>query len=108
MYHVTRNNKHQAGMSLMEVIVTMFMLSVMLAFYIAALNTLAITKKTTYEDLAYHAANKQMETLRNTPFASLPSSGPFTDPQLSQIPSGSGSFEINSYTGYSGMKEIWV
>src|SRR5438874_2431639 len=98
----------QSGMSLMEVIVTMFLLSVLLAFYIAALNTVTITKKLTYEDLAYHAANKQMEILRNTAFASLPTSGTITDSQLTRIPSGSGSFTISNYPGYSGEKEIVV
>ncbi len=104
----TRYALHASGMSLIEVVISMFMLMVLVLFYVSALNTVALTRKQTYSDLAYHVANKQMETLRNTPYASLPASGAVSDPMLGQIPSGAGSFTVGNYAGYAGMKEITV
>ncbi len=95
-------------MTLIEVVISMFMLTTMVVFYAAALNTLAITKKQTYENTAYHVANKQMESLRNTSYASLSSSGTISDALLSQIPSGAGSYTVSNYSGYTGVKEIVV
>ncbi len=105
----SRNGKKfQLGVSLIEVIIAMFMISVLLVLYIAALNTVALTRKLRYENVAYHVANKQMETLRNTPYASLPGSGTFSDSLLDQIPSGSASYTIADYAGYGGIKEFVV
>ncbi|MBI4363660.1 MAG: prepilin-type N-terminal cleavage/methylation domain-containing protein [Candidatus Doudnabacteria bacterium] len=104
-FHIPHSQK---GMSLIEVIVSMFMLAVLLTLYAGALNTVAQTKKLKYENLAYHAASKKMEELRATTFASLPPSGTISDPMLSQIPSGSGSFTVFDYGPYSGIKEIIV
>jgi len=104
----SRIKDHQSGVSLIEVIISMFMLSVLLVFYISALNTVALTRKLRYENLAYHAANKQMEVLRDTAYASLPASGTISDPMLAQIPSGAGSFTVSNYPGYGGMKELVV
>jgi hypothetical protein len=80
----------------------------LLAFYVSALNVVALTKKLRYENLAYHVANKQMESLRNIAVASLPSSGTISDSLLSQIPSGAGNFTVANYPGFGGTKEIVV
>ena|SRR3989338_7997696 len=93
-------------MSLIEVIVSMFMLTVILVFYASALNTVALSRKTRNEGMAYRIASKQIETLRAADFLNLPPSGPIVDPMLSQIPSGSGSFTVSDYPGYTGMKEF--
>ena len=99
---------YQSGMSLIEVVISMFMIGVLLVFYAAALNTVALSRKTRNEDLVYHVANKQMEDLRNTPFSSLAASGSISDSQLSQIPSGSGNYTVSDYPGFTGMKEMVV
>lgn len=100
--------KSQSGLSLIEVIISMGILLALFALYVAALNTLTATKHLRFENLAYHVANKKMEELRGTAFASLPSSGTISDAQLAEIPSGTGSFTIANYAGYSGMKEMTV
>ena len=100
--------KRQAGTSLIEVVICMFILGVLLVFYTAALNTVAESRKLRNENFAYHVANQQMEDLRATAFASLPASGTITNSLLSQIPSGAGSFTVTNYPSYSGMKEIVV
>ncbi|OGE74333.1 MAG: hypothetical protein A3I07_02685 [Candidatus Doudnabacteria bacterium RIFCSPLOWO2_02_FULL_42_9] len=104
MNHITR----QKGTSLVEVILVMFVLFVLVIFYASALNTVALTRKLRYENLAYHVANKQMETLRNTTFDTLPAGGVVVDPMLAQIPSGSGDFTVVDYPGFAGIKEITI
>ena len=100
--------KSESGMSLIEVVISMFVLVTLLAFYTSALSTVAGSRKQRYEDLAYHVASKEMESLRATPYASLPPSGTISDSMLSQIPSGAGNFTVANYTGFNGMKEIIV
>ncbi len=95
-------------MSLIEVLISMFLLTVLVALYGAALNTLALTGKLRNENLAYNVASRQIETLRETPFASLSGSGTISDPLLSSIPSGSGSYAVVDHSTFTGMKEITV
>ncbi len=98
----------QKGVSLIEVVVCLFLIGVLLAFYAAALNTVTLTRKLRYENYAYHIANKQMEALRNTSYGSLPVGGAIVDSMLTQIPSGAGNYTVSDYPGFSNVKEIVV
>ena len=93
---------------MVEIIVGISLILVLFALAMLQAGTLDISRKQRYENIAYHAANKQMEDLRETPFASLPASGTVSDPMLSQIPSGAGSFTVNDYPDFSGMKKMVV
>jgi len=107
----TRRPTHNsAGMTLIEVIVAMFLIFVLFIVYLAALNTVALVKKNTYADTAYHIANKQIEILRDTPYASLTNTAgtSISDTDLATIPSGAGSYMISNYASMSGVKEIVV
>ena len=86
----------------------MFLLTVLVVFYAAALNTVAHSRKMRYENLAYHIANKQMEVLRTTTFDSLPPSNSFADALLSQLPSSSANFTVTDHATYTGVKELVV
>jgi Tfp pilus assembly protein PilV len=98
----------QSGYSLIEVVISLFMITVIVVLYASALNMVAISRRLRYENIAYHIATKQMETLRDITHDSLPTSGTISDPLLSQIPSGAGSFTVSDYAGYSNMKEMSV
>ena len=98
----------QQGFSLVEVIILIFIVAILFNLAIMEVQTLVISHRQQYEDIAYHIANKEMESLRATSFSSLPSSGSISDAQLNQIPSGSGSFTVTDYAGYSGLKKIVV
>lgn len=98
----------QGGMSLIEIIISMFIILVIFDLCLMEVSALAISRKQRYEDIAYHVARKQMENLRATTFANLPNSGSISDSLLSQIPLGSGNFTVSDYSGYSGIKEIVV
>lgn len=69
----------------------MFLVAVALVVYASSLNLVRLMKSTKYQNLAYHLATRNMETLRATGFDSLPVSGPLTDSELLLLPSGSGS-----------------
>lgn len=103
-----KGNISQKGFSLVEVIVGISLILVLFALAMLQAGTLDISRKQRYENIAYHAANKQMEDLRAMPFASLPASGTVSDPMLSQIPSGAGSFTVSDYPDFSGMKKMVV
>lgn len=98
----------QKGMSLIEVIISMGLISILLFLYISSMNIVAHTKKLRYENLAYHAANKKMEELRATAFTSLPTSGTISDSMINQIPSGNGSFTVTDHPSFTGLKELTV
>ncbi len=98
----------QKGFSIIEVIVGISLIFVLFALAMLQVGTLDISRKQRYENIAYHIANKQMEDLRATAYASLPASGTISDPSLSQIPSGAGSYTVADYPGYAGMKKMVV
>ncbi len=100
--------KIKTGFTLIEVIISMAIILVLFSLLLMESNTLSISRSQQYEDIAYHIANKQMESLRATAFSDLPASADISDLSLDQLPSGSGNFTINDYSGYTGMKEIEV
>jgi len=101
-----RNSKF--GFSLIEVIIAMgLVLTTMLLFGIAV-NTVPLVRTAGDQNLAYHLAAKQVETLRNTDFASLPGSGSFSDPGLSLLPAGAASRTVVDYEGDSKIKQATV
>jgi len=98
----------QDGSSLIEVIVSLLMVAVLLVLYASALNTVRQARKLRNENIAYHIANKEMESLRNISYASLPANGVINDALLSQLPSGAGTYTTGAYPGYANVKEIVV
>jgi type II secretory pathway pseudopilin PulG len=102
--------RKQGGMSLIEVIVSMFIIFVLFLLYVAALNTTVLIKENNNEDIAYHIANKQMETLRETPYTSLVNTAgtAIPDTLLNKIPSGSGTYTIDDFSSMTGIKEFTV
>jgi prepilin-type N-terminal cleavage/methylation domain-containing protein len=104
---MSKKNK-QSGMTLIEVLVSIFMVGALIVLYSAAFNVLIFTKRMRNENVAYHIASKQMEEIRSTTYASLPASNSFNDPLLAQLPSGTANFTVINYVGYNGVKEVVV
>lgn len=77
--------KTQAGFSLTEVVIALFIFIVMLLLYVAASNTLRLNKYIKSKDLALRIAVSSMEDLKNTSFVSLPVSGNLNHPQLNLL-----------------------
>ena len=98
----------QEGMSLVEIIISIFLIMILFSLLIMEVATLSISKGQKYENIAYHVANKQMEDLRQTALSEIPSSGTISSSLLAEIPSGSGTFWVDDYPGHSGVKEVVV
>lgn len=96
------------GFSLIEVIIGLGLLLVTLIIFAVAISTVPLTRTARNQNLAYHLAAKKMEELRNTPYASLPAGGSFTDPGLLSLPMPSASLAVSSYQGSADIKTVTV
>ncbi len=96
-----KNTPIQNGFTLIEVLVTVFLIGVSLVLYEATSKTVVTNRMNRYRESALRIADKKMQSLRTTSFASLPSTGSFTDSQMSEIPNGAGNItvtDLNSKT----------
>jgi type II secretory pathway component PulJ len=57
---------------------------------------------------AHHIASSKIEKLRQTAFAALPGSGPFSDPMLNELPASSATLAISDYRGVADMRQVRV
>lgn len=103
-----RRQKTDKGFILVEIIISIFLILILFELLIMEAGVLLVSKSQRYENIAYHIANKQMESLRATEFSTLLSSGVISDSLLAQIPSGSGSFSVSDHLTYNGLKELEV
>jgi Tfp pilus assembly protein PilV len=93
----TPNRIQQAGFSIMEIVIAMFMISMVLVIYHAASNTVILNKGSKHQEVALRIAASKLETLRTTPFTSLPASESFSDPLLSSLPQGQAQLTMSDY-----------
>lgn len=98
--------KSKAGFSFVEVVITLFIIGVILTLYVAAVNTMHLAKTVKHQELALRVANNKMEELRAGGYLNLPSSGSFSDSQLSALPSSSASMTITDYN--TSTKQVLV
>lgn len=90
----------------MEVVVTLFLIGVTLLLFQVTAKSLVLNKYNRYREVALRIADKELQTLRTTPFASLPSSGSFSDSLLSTLPNGQGAITITDIN--SRLKDVTV
>jgi Tfp pilus assembly protein PilV len=89
--------KKQSGFSYIEVLVSLFMVSIALVLMHAAHNALLLNRTAQHRELALRIASSQIEVLRNTPLASLPNSGSFAHSLLTELPSGVANMTIGNF-----------
>ncbi|MBX4204983.1 MAG: hypothetical protein KW788_02200 [Candidatus Doudnabacteria bacterium] len=105
----SKSKSGQEGMSVIEIMVAVFLIFVMFVVYLSALNTIKLIKQSNYSDRAYHIANKQMEDIRAIPFASITNgTTPISDPELTSLPLGTGSYTITDNGAMTGVKDVVV
>ena len=110
------NNKHKSnkGLTLVELIIAVAVLSVgLLSLYLVVIYGIKINRQAKILSLSYEIANKEMETIRNTPFANLinQTNGNFLSDSASDIAklnAGNGLLTIRNYDGTSTIKEIII
>lgn len=99
------------GFTLIEIALTVAVLLAVVALYGATLSTVSLTSETGREDVALRIANQKLDDLRALGYAALPASGPFTDTQLQNLPSGSASTTVtvfNAKTKQVAATVSWV
>lgn len=84
-----------AGFTLIEVLITIFVVGVLVALYGVGVMTTSLTREAAHQDLALHAASQQLESLRMGGYAALPASGSFSNSQVTQLPSGAGTTTVS-------------
>ncbi len=106
MFNFRSHNKKQKGFSIIEVVVSLFILGVVLLVYAAANNTLILNRIAKHQQLAYRIAANKMESLRSAGYISLPATSTFTDPLFTNLPTASGNIEVTVYD--TKTKEVTV
>ena len=88
---------NERAFTLIEVLVTIFIVGVTAVLFAAAVKTLSFTRDVRYEDTALRIASKKLEELRADGYAGLPASSSFSDALLSSLPSASASTTMATY-----------
>lgn len=85
-----------AGFTLVEVLVAILVVGVLVALYGVGVMTTSLTREAAHQDVALHAASQQLGSLRMGGYTALPSSGSFSNTQVTQLPSGAGAMTISA------------
>ncbi len=88
-------NRHQDGLTVIEVVITLFIIGVTLVLFAVAANSIVLNKSSKYKEIALRIADQKIQTVRNASFSSIPASGTFSDPQLSSLPNGQGNITVS-------------
>ena len=85
------------GFALVEILLALIFILVIIAILFSASGTFTTSRSSNLQSIAAKIASREIETLRNTSFDSLPGSGSISDPDLSKLPSGTASRTILDY-----------
>jgi Tfp pilus assembly protein PilV len=80
---------------LVELLVSVLIISVAVAFSTLVVGAIKTTRDSTYENVAFHIANAKLDELRALGYSALPAAGAFSDPQLASIPEGQASTSLS-------------
>lgn len=100
----------RGGFSLIEVLVSIFIMSMMLLLFQAVLRSASLVVSTQNQDLALTIVRNKIENIRAGGYSEIPSSGSFSDNLLTDLPSGNAELvtgEYNSKTKYVTAVVSW-
>lgn len=80
--------KPARGFTLVEVIVSIFIIGIMLILLQSVTRTGVFVRNTKFESIALSITRNEIEALRTAGYTNLPSSGTFSDSLLSSLPQG--------------------
>jgi Tfp pilus assembly protein PilV len=104
---VTSKQKlNSSGFGLMEVVVTLFLISITLLMFQVTSQAIVLNKYGRYKEIALRIADQEIQTLRTTAFADLPPTGSFSDPQMASIPNGQGQLLVDDLNNL--LKDVTV
>ena len=96
----------QSGLSIIETVITLFIVGVALLIYAAASNNILLNSNAQHVNIAQRVALNELETLRAGGYASVPASGSFSDSLLTKLPSSSATITTSDYN--ASTKQIVV
>lgn len=96
------------GFSLIEILVSIGILGAIIGIYAISSNIVILSRHVRYDDVALRIASSKLETLRATPYASLPASGSFVDPLFSTFASSSGYVTVSDYNAETKRIDVVV
>jgi prepilin-type N-terminal cleavage/methylation domain-containing protein len=85
------------GFSLIEIVISIFIVSVMLLLLQAVVRSGVVARATGHRGVALTIAHSEIERLRAGGYASLPPSGSFSDSLLASLPEGSATLAVSTY-----------
>ena len=96
MKQKTKKNS-KVGFSLLEVLVTIFIVGLILVLYQTALSKVRLIRYVDNQETALRVANNKIEELRAGGYDALPASGSFLDSQLDNMTSCSANMDISDF-----------
>lgn len=90
--------KRLSGFSLLEVVISLFVIGVVIIMGTTLLKATVLSRHTKFESNSLSIASNKLESLRALGYTSLPASATFTDSLMASLPNGSGSFAVTSYS----------
>ena len=93
---------------LIEILLALLFAATLAILLLITSSTLTQTYKSNIQGIAARIATTEIENLRKTAYASLPSSGSFTDPDLAKLTSGTAALTISSYQSSPDIKQATV
>jgi hypothetical protein len=97
---------NQAGFGLMEVVITLFLISVTLLLFQVTSQSIVLNKYSRYREIALRIADQQIQIMRTTDFVDIPPTGSFSDPLLASIPNGQGQILVDDVNNL--LKDVTV
>lgn len=102
-----KNAALQSGFTLIEVVVTIFIVVLMLVFYASSFTSNQLEKIQEHKDIVLRVINQKMASIRAGGYSNAASSaGTFTDTQLSTLTRYSASTTVSDYN--ANIKEVTV
>jgi hypothetical protein len=102
------SSKFGGGFTLLEGLIAAGLLAAVVLVFLSIWIMVIAGERSQHLVIAHHIASKKIDILRQTDFISLPGSGPFSDPDLNQLPGGTAELSISDYLGTPDMKQVRV
>lgn len=99
-------NPENKGFSIIEIIISLFIVGLLFVMYQSSVNVLAINEFSKHREQALRIAHAKIEELRAVPFGSIPVSGSLEDPILDLLPAGSAELSVIDASG--SLKQVTV
>lgn len=100
--------KFATAFTLVEILITVFIILVLGIILLTTSGTLTQRHSSNLQSIAAKVASKEIERLRDIDYASLPTSGPVSDSDLSKLPTGAATRTITNYQSSTVIKQVSV